>query len=376
MTLNQIKFPLVCLLLPFLTYYSPDSRAQNGSCDVLFNLGMYEQALKKCQAEADKGAAGAAFHLSAIFSIYKDSLASTEWLKHAHNLGSIEATYNLAYAYRHGIGVAANSKESIKHYSLASKAGHSQAQYELAELLIRTKEERSHALDWYRESAKQNHILSQIKLAQILLEQGERSLAIVWLKKAQLAGSDNAMYLLGVAYSKTDPASSIAWYKRAIKKGNPYAAHNLARLHMSGKYVEKNYSQALKVVDLAVKAGIPQSIALKKELLKRKKNNAPPNSFLHSREWVFNQPSHLYVLQLGAFRTPDNALSYIKTHQLDKTAFYYPSRHNSKTVFIVLAGPFNTSKEAKKAILRLPASVQASGPFPKSYKRIKQSRSY
>jgi len=397
----QLKF-LRPLSLTFFLIFSPLAHTAS-QCDLLFNLGMFEDAQEICTQAAEAGDGNAARHLSAMANATGDKRSTTQWLQQAAKLRDPEALYNLGYAHFHGVNVPVDKEKAIEFYKQSASLGYPQAQFDLAELMLAHGKPRENAYGLYQQAAHSGHTPSQLKLAQYYLEQGKRSEALHWIHQAEAAGDDNAMYMLGVLTSDSNPAASLSWYEKAVAKGNPFAAHNLARLHMSGDQVPKDYGKALKLVDLALAKGLTQSQPLKNEILKRMGRNTPATSvaqapkstpskslpktitvsskasasdIARTREWLFSQPKNHYVLQLGSFRDTDNVQRYIKKHQLGPDSFYYPSRHKNAPIYILMKGPFKTRQAAKQALDLLAPAVKKRQPYLKTFATVQKRRQY
>lgn len=370
---HYLRFILVLTFL--ISQPSTANDLHTSSCELLFNLGMYDNAISQCQQEAERGNSSAALNLSAIFTAQGNNESAIQWLKQGTELGNKDATYNLAYAYLHGIHVSIDKQRAIELYKKAATLGNLQAQFELAEMMSQTNQAPENALSFYRNAAQEGHPPSQIKLAQHYLDNGQTLKAMEWLHKAAHAGNTDAMYMLGVALQESNPERSLHWYKQSASRGNPFAKHNLARLYMSGKQVKKDYAMALSLVDEAISAGITQSTKLKREI-RRRMESPSSTSLSRTRDWIFNQPKNLYVLQLGAFHSEKNAIRFIKKNGLDSTSYYYPSKHKSERIFIVLNGPYDSRKNAIKSIATLSKNVRKSRPYPKSFEMIHTRRQY
>ncbi|MGB0466286.1 MAG: SPOR domain-containing protein [Pontibacterium sp.] len=403
---KTIQIQLLSYLMIFIctTAQAEESR----SCDLLFNLGLFEEAKPRCQQDATSGDSQAALYMAAIFTATGNPEDAFTWLNKAHRMGQPEATYNLAYAHEKGIGTPKDLQTSTALYTEAAEAGHPTAQHTLAGILASSGTEgRAEAFLWYEKAAQQDYLPAQIKAAQYLLEKNKQAQAISWLEKAQKAGSSNAMYLLGIAYSQTDPPLSLHWYQQALDQGNPYAAHNLANKYMTGAGVETDYDKALELANFAEAKGVEKSSLLKKAILARINQNntgsSPPvtrsiariqkakpvlkqeqeqeqeqesNPITRSRDWVFTQPDSHFVIQLGSFGIKKNAERYITNNQLEKNTFYYLSTHRAKPVHIVLMGHYTSRSFANQALRQLSPKLRAGGAFIKSYKSIKRKRRY
>lgn len=370
---HYLRFILALTL--FVSSSSTAESLHTGSCELLFNLGMHDNAISQCQLEENSGNGEAALYLSAIFTAQDNNESAIKWLKRGAELGNKDSTYNLAYAYFHGIHVPIDKQHAIELYKKAATLGHLKAQFELAEMMTQTSQAPENALSFYRNAAHKGHAPSQVKLAQYHLDKGQPLKAAEWLYKAAHAGNTDAMYMLGVVQQKSNPEQSVFWYKQASAQGNPFATHNLARLYMSGQQVEKNHETALSLIDIAIAAGVSKSAELKHEIIRRM-SKTPPKSLSRTRDWVFKQPKHQYVLQLGAFRSEENAIRFIQKNALSATSYYYPSKYKSERIFIILSGPYDSRKNAIKSIETLSKNVRKSQPYPKSFEMIHSRRQY
>lgn len=201
----------------------------------------------------------------------------------ASERGDAEAAYRLAVIYRHGLGVAIDSTESLRQYKLAAERGHLAALTALA-LLYETgkagsipspiqildifRRNDARAVELLRQAAAQNHAPAQFALSRFYLEgrgiakdpqEGERLL--------QAAAEQNhipAVFALAVHYDNAQDGSggherTLYWFEKsavlgdklslgAIERradgGSLKAIKLLAGLYESGRGVGRDYARA------------------------------------------------------------------------------------------------------------------------------------
>ena len=105
--------------------------------------------------------------------------------------GDLDAAFNLAQAYRLGRGVPADSGEAKK---------------------------------WFEKAARSGHLDAQVSLGLLLFDIGDRTAALMWLKRAADRGEPRALLVTGTALfngdgMKRDPVLGYAYVSRAAAQG-------------------------------------------------------------------------------------------------------------------------------------------------------------
>ena len=195
---------------------------------------------------------------------------------HNHQVGSVvekgceEANYELGKIYSRGLLVAMDDTEAAGWYLRAAELGHVEAQHALGEHYdrsvfrlwwsrvalvekrsyspkddVRMVQDRTKSVKWYRRSAEQGHIESQIRLAQIYQLGSEVeedcSEASRWYRRAAEQGDSGAQYSLGKLFEEDgdsrDDFEALNWYLKAAEQGHRRAQHKLVSLYEWGRGV-------------------------------------------------------------------------------------------------------------------------------------------
>lgn len=168
---------------------------------------------------ANNGNASAQFNLGILYSEKNEYKKAVEWFQKAAEQGVAQAWYSLGIIYNNGKGVAINKTEAEKCYTKAAEQGIVEAQYNLA----------------------------------VLYEERKRyDVAIEWHKKAAEQSFGQSQYNLGVIYANLNNfKEAVKWYKLAVEQSHSEAQCNLALCYNNGNGVEKNQTEAKRLMILA-----------------------------------------------------------------------------------------------------------------------------
>ena len=86
--------------------------------------------------------------------------------------------------------------------------------------------------------------------------------------------------------------------------------------------------------------------------------------------WYRSQSSALVALQILGTRSESNAKVFVKQHGSDY--HYYMKMHQGAPLYVVTYGVFSSRAAAQAALKALPAKIQASKPWPKTFASIQQ----
>ena len=122
--------------------------------------------------------------------------AMNEWRPLAEQ-GNMIAQYALGVMYDLGEGVAKDTKEAIKWYSLAAEQGYALAQYALGVIYEKGEgitQDYKQAVQWYRQAAKQGYAIAQYALG-VMYENGvgvlqDNVIAHMWYNLSAANGND------------------------------------------------------------------------------------------------------------------------------------------------------------------------------------------
>jgi TPR repeat protein len=148
---------------------------------IFFILGYFSLCLpQKVLAVSDKGITS--------FQLYQSKAKQ----------GDVDAQFNLAFLYHHGVGCSRDARYAIYWYTKAAEQGHIQAQYYLGKLYN----------FGYGAEVQQDF-----------------KLAVYWLKKSAEQGFVHAQYLLAHMYEYDDEPpqdykQAYFWYTKAAEQGH------------------------------------------------------------------------------------------------------------------------------------------------------------
>ena len=107
--------------------------------------------------------------------------------------GDVDAQFNLALLYYHGVGIPSDTRYAIYWFTKAARQGHVQAQYRLGSLYHSFRfedvpQDSNRAIYWLTKAAEQGYVQAQYKLGQIY-ESGDEApqdykQAFFWYTKA------------------------------------------------------------------------------------------------------------------------------------------------------------------------------------------------
>ena len=202
-------------------------RAYRANDDSEESLVFFEKAYELGHADAAANIADSYFYGAGGHSYStKDYF---EWSKKAHDAGSLAGTFNLAHAYRDGLGVISNWSEASRLLAIASSGGLTAATLEIAE---------NHAYGSFGQEQNQE------KARDIW-----RRLKIDGVEQAWL---NEAVFKLNQPRNVGDVLEALAELKRLAERGWYVASSELAFINMrpeNYEYTENNQVKALISVD-------------------------------------------------------------------------------------------------------------------------------
>lgn len=127
----------------------------------------------------------------------------------------------LAEHYELGRGVPKNQVKALRYYTIAAKAGDSEAQYQLGRCYfwgVGVPINEAEAIQWYQKAAQQDNAEAQFELGEC--------------------------YYYGYGIP-TDQVQAVQWYQKAAKQNKALAQYRLAECYQQGKGVPKSKKNAL-----------------------------------------------------------------------------------------------------------------------------------
>ena len=172
--------------------------------------------------------------------------AYTDYLAPAEQ-GDTRAQAYIGYLYYTGAeGAPLDPARAAYWFRLAATAGHNDAQYNLALLLVHGTDvaaDPAEALQWFEAAALQGHAPAQLQLATLYhLGQGvapDLPQAVLWYRRAALSGEPTAQYNLALLHQRGEAASLDAemaryWMQQAAAQGHVAALQALEVTGRSG----------------------------------------------------------------------------------------------------------------------------------------------
>lgn len=202
---------------------SPDEAAQNfkcvadGSVPVILNIiGLENAKAGDCE------------------SAFLCFLASAQ-----HNYS--KAQFNVGVCYEKGHGVQRDHNKAVQYYRQAAAAGHHQAQYRCAKLLLNSRgqqcsdKDREAALSYLHTAADAGLTQAQVYLGVVMSEFDERK-AVHYFRKAAHSGDSRALLFLAQCYETgfgVSPcvSTAVSLYQQAAVRGNKQARGILRDRH-------------------------------------------------------------------------------------------------------------------------------------------------
>ena len=193
-----------------------------------------------------------------------DPELAVAWLNRGIVLRHAGAQWLVGLAYASGRGAPANLAEGMRLLQQAADRGHTGAQYDLAELLLKQGGATHHArgLHYLAAAAQRNHLQAMYRLG-MLCRAGEAgsggrassrrsphlTTALDWLGRAAERGHAEAQYELGQMHAQglgtaQDFEQALRCYLLAAAQGHAKAQFNLGFLHAHGQGVEQDYVKA------------------------------------------------------------------------------------------------------------------------------------
>jgi TPR repeat protein len=188
-----------------------------------------------------------------------------------------EQLFQSARKLLRGDGVEKDERKGFELMSQAAEKRHVQAMANLGFLYsagIGTPVDHSAAAQWFRLASEQNHAVSQLNLARLLLavdklpapankaeEQARWDEGAMWLKKSADQGLSDAqssyglLLLRGDAGLESNPAEAARYLKPAVEAGIPEAMNALAMMHQIGNGVPTDTAETERLYRMASMAG-------------------------------------------------------------------------------------------------------------------------
>ena len=334
----------------------------------------------------------------------KDYALALEILKPLAEQGDSQAQITMGLMYDYGHGVEKSPAESIKWYLMAAEQGVPLVQHDIGVKYFQgqgVEQNYLEAAKWWEQSANSGIADSQFNLG--LMHYRGIGIPKDYVKAAKLfeaaaeQGHGNAQYSFAVMYafgqSKTkDYATALKWFNKSAEQDIAQAQFNLGVFHENGYGVDKDITKAREWYKLAADQGLQEAkqklqalgsskttVATKPENVDAgnkvesttEKNTASASveqpstsdSELNLSNWLRQQASDNYTLQLASVINEKDIVNYIKQSGLDSKAGYIVVSVNGITRYTAIYGLYDTYKNAETAFSELPLAIQKAKPW-------------
>lgn len=269
--------------------------------------------------------------------------------------GGAVAMFNIGVLYAQGLGLEANDKIAVEWYRKSAEGAYAPAQFNFGTAYANgrgVEKDDALAAKWWQAAAGQGHLQAQYNLA--------------------------TLYYFGRGVEKNiDKAKS--WYQKAADRGDQRAKKALATI---AKQSQKNIITPSKPAPTQTSrqqqnkfqtrvASVKQAATTKAEYPERTRA-APSNAseLSANEDWIRQQKSHFYTVQLVADADVGNVKKYILRHRIQDRAVYFKSINPKRPWYKVVYGSYASASEAKVAVRQLPQEVQKYSPWVRSFRTV------
>ncbi|XP_076815317.1 uncharacterized protein LOC143461317 [Clavelina lepadiformis] len=252
--------------------------------------------------------------------------------------GSSNAQFNLGLCYYLGKGTKKNLTKAMAQYRKAARQGHKMAQYNLALLLIDTKDvvKYTHAMLLLEQAAEQGLLQAQSLLGSCLAQEGVHQNMRKAVRMFQLAADQEdplATYHLaqchehGLGGLEINPIKAFDLYATAANLGHMEAQYKMGCVLANGcEGIDKNEDLAMEIFKKAGEAGHAKSLkrheclreAKQLQMASIEKDFLKPS--LHTNQNISIDLSHLIIPELIQALNPQKAMTedtFLSTPRLE-----------------------------------------------------------
>ncbi len=317
--------------------------------------------------------------------------------------GNSQAQITLGLMYDYGHGVEKNSSESLKWYLMAAEQGVPLVQHDIGVKYFQgqgVEQNYIEAAKWWEMSANAGIADSQFNLG-LMYYRGigipkDYVKAGVLFDAAAEQGHGNAQYSLAVMYAfgqsrEKNYSAASKWFNKAAEQNVAQAQFNLGVFHENGYGVSKDLTKAREWYQLAADQGLQEAVeklrslpaqntttVVKKEsttvvsekIITSTSESETTNislpdttSDLNLSDWLRQQPSDNYTLQLASVVSEKDITKYIKASKFDSKAGYIEVIVNGITRYTAIYGLYDTYQNAELAVNELPMAIQKAKPW-------------
>ena len=265
--------------------------------------------------------------------VEKDYLKAAYWWEQSANAGLADSQFNLGLLYYRGIGLEVDYQKASALFISAAEQDHPHAQYSLAVMYAFGQyldKNYEHALKWFRKSAAHDVAQAQFNLG-VFYENG---------------------YGLDV-----DIATAKKWYALAANGGLAEAKSKLVELEQADSKTIQHPDVAKLASDQPAQVTTPVQRTIR----------VPDDNNIRREDWVKQQPSGSYTLQLSSLLKEEDIVHFIQKNQLVENAAYIQVVIKGNTRYNALYGSYQTYDQAKKAVASLPGSLGKNKPWIRNF---------
>lgn len=298
----------------------------------------------------------------------KDDAIATEWYRKAALHGIPTVQHNLGVKYFEGIGIAKDYAEAARWWRMAADLGFAESQYSLGEMYawgLGPAKDEAEAARWYLAAAEQGHMLAQYRLG-VMYAAGrgvplDHGSAYRWLRAAAEQGMPQAQYQVGRFTedgigTPSDADAAQRWYRLAADQGNEKAARRLAAAARREATAPALASPARGADGSVAATAVPAA--------------GGTSSSPRREEWIREQAPDHYTLQLVTASNEASVASLIDRPEFGPDRAYFSRRLADRTGYTAILGVYRSREEAQQALSSLPAELQKTGPWVRSFAEV------
>lgn len=159
-----------------------------------------------------------------------DRSEAASWWRAAAEQGHTEAAYQLAEL----LWSEGKPDDAMTFFTQAAESGHVQAAYQLGWLLKNEKADEPGALYWWKRAATPGHVDAAFQVGELLRKQQNNVEAKTWYQIAHGAGHQFSAYQLGEMLYQENSNEALEWMHRAVIGGVQGADTALQRMQAGG----------------------------------------------------------------------------------------------------------------------------------------------
>lgn len=331
----------------------------------------YELALKILKPLAEEGNSQAQITLGLMYDyghgVKKDAAESIKWYLMAAEQGVPLVQHDIGVKYFQGQGVEQNYNEAAKWWEMSANAGIADSQFNLGLMYYRgigIPKDYVKAGKLFDAAAEQGHGNAQYSLAVMYAFGQSReknyATALKWFNKAAEQNVAQAQFNLGVFYENgygvgKDINKAKEWYQLAADQGLQEAVEKLRTLPtQDATTIAKNESVAI----------VPEKPITDTTESEATGSRLPETTNeLNLSDWLRQQPSDSYTLQLASVVSEEDIIKFIKNSQFNSNAGYIEVIVDGITRYTAIYGLYDTYQNAELAVSELPMAIQKAKPW-------------